>query len=132
MREVSVKLLALAVLLPTGFASALGLMVWSSASMPLLGGQIVMEQASYCEVFVIKTDHGLAVVVDESRWPVVISSGTNVSGLRHEKGAQTIQIDNRAELRIHVLLWQTDWNLAKARFEQECDRSAPGRLFEAG
>ena len=63
------KLLLLSALLPVSFGLPLGMMVWRSAPPPLLAGQSVLEQASYCDLFVIKTDQGLAVALDESRWP---------------------------------------------------------------
>ena len=124
------KLLVISALLPVSFVAALGVMVWTSVSPSLLDGEIVMEKASYCDLFVIETGQGWALARDETSWPVVVSSGLNVSGLRREVGAQTIVVDSRAELRIRVILWQSNLSLAQARFEQECNPSTPGRSFE--
>ena len=83
------KLLVISALLPVSFVAALGVMVWTSVSPSLLDGEIVMEKASYCDLFVIETGQGWALARDETSWPVVVSSGLNVSGLRREVGAQT-------------------------------------------
>ena len=51
-----------------------GLAPWYGQALPaqLLNGQIVIEQAAFCDLFVIETNQGLALAVDESHWPLVI------------------------------------------------------------
>jgi hypothetical protein len=65
-QEAGMKLLVISALLPVSFVAALGVRVWTGVAPSLLDGQIVMEQASYCDLFVIETGQGWALARDET------------------------------------------------------------------
>jgi hypothetical protein len=88
-------------------------------------GEIVAEQASFCDFFIVKVEDRFVFLWNEDRWFSLISSANRVTGNLLTKGVQDVDVDGRARLNVRVLGWDTDWPRARTRFDSECDPSAP-------
>lgn len=115
---------------PAGFAASLFGLVNSDRS-NTVEGAIVLEQASFCDFFVVEAQHHFVFLVDEDRWPIVVSSGSRVSGDLMTKGKQTVSVDRRVKLNVRVRGWDSDWNRVQARFADECDPNTMANAVRA-
>jgi hypothetical protein len=88
-------------------------------------GDIVAEQASFCDFFVVKVKDRYVYLNNEDGWFAVVASGSEVTGDLFTMGLKDVNVDGRAKLHVRVLGWDTDWERARTRFAEECDPSAP-------
>jgi hypothetical protein len=92
-------------------------------------GEIVAEQASFCDFFIVKVEDWFVFLSNEDRWFSLISSANRITGNLLTKGVQDVDVNGRATLNVRVLGWDSDWTRARMRFDSECDPSAPVQDF---
>jgi hypothetical protein len=101
--------------------SAAGL-VWSDQHPRT--GEIVLEQAPFCDFVVVKTHLGYSFL-EVSNNIVVISSGNQITGPLTSKGHQSLSVDGRAIMQARVLSFEMDWQRAKMHFDRLCPPDNP-------
>jgi len=81
---------------------------------------IVMERTSYCDYVVVRAGKSFVFLHIEDEF-TALAGARQLSGLLPKIGVQTLTMDGRASIRVHVEGWDDDRNEAENWFKRWCN-----------